>query len=121
MAAHAVVALKYNLENAKFDEGRFLNQWEWWDYFESTSQEFINKCTFLHQREDEDVSGWTDLTTDANSNFCRVYQTILTTQCLKSYVFHSTTAAPAQLGIYFLANLGGTSIQCCFIGCSGSK
>ena len=49
MAARAVVALKYNLENAKFDEGRFLNQQEWWDYFESTSQEFINKCTFLHQ------------------------------------------------------------------------
>ena len=72
MAAHAVVALKYNLENAKFDEGRFLNQQEWWDYLESTSQEFINKCTFLHHGEDEDVSSWTDLTTDANSNFCRV-------------------------------------------------
>ena len=35
MAAHAVVASKYDLENAEFDEDRFLNQQGWWDYFES--------------------------------------------------------------------------------------
>ena len=102
---HAVVASKYDLQNAEFDQDRFLNQQGWWDYLESTSWELIDKCTFLHQGEDKNVIGWTDLTAGANSNFCRVCQTIFTTQCLKSYVFHSTMAAPAQLGTYSLMNL----------------
>ena len=33
-AAHAIVDTKYNLENAEFDEGRFLNQEGWWLYLE---------------------------------------------------------------------------------------
>lgn len=32
--AHAIVDTKYNLENAEFDEGRFLNQEGWWLYLE---------------------------------------------------------------------------------------
>ena len=64
-----------------------------------------DKCTFLHLGEDENVSGWTGMTADANSSFCRVYQTISTTQHSKSYVFRSTMVAPVQLGTYFLMNL----------------
>ena len=33
-AVHAIVDTKYNLENAEFDEGRFLNQEGWWLYLE---------------------------------------------------------------------------------------
>ena len=32
--AHAIVDTKYNLENAEFDKGRFLNQEGWWLYLE---------------------------------------------------------------------------------------
>ena len=105
MAAHAVMASKYNLEDAEFDGDRFSNQQGWWEYLESTSQELIDKCTFLHLGEDENVSGWTGMTADTNSSFRRVYQTISTTQHSKSYVFRSTMVAPVQLGTYFLMNL----------------
>ena len=105
MAARAVVASKYNLEDAEFDGDRFSNQQGWWEYLESTSWELIDKCTFLHLGEDENVSGWTGMTADANSSFRRVYQTISTTQHSKSYVFRSTMVAPVQLGTYFLINL----------------
>ena len=33
--AHTMVATKYNLENAEFDEDRFSNQQGWWDHLES--------------------------------------------------------------------------------------
>ena len=33
--ACTIVAMKYDLENAEFDEGRFSNQQGWWDYLES--------------------------------------------------------------------------------------
>ena len=101
----AVVASKYNLEDAEFDGDRFSNQQGWWEYLESMSWELINKCTFLHLGEDENVSGWTGITADANSSFRRVYRTISTTQHSKSYVFCSTMVAPVQLGTYFLMNL----------------
>ena len=54
-AACLIVATKYDLENAEFDEDRFSNQQGWWDYLESTARELINKCTFLHQGEDDDI------------------------------------------------------------------
>ena len=53
--AHTMVAMKYNLENAEFDEDRFSNQQGWWDHLESGAQELIKKCTFLHQGEDSNV------------------------------------------------------------------
>ena len=99
------MASKYNLEDAEFDGDRFSNQQGWWEYLESTSWELIDKCTFLHLGEDENVSGWTGMTADANSSFRRVYQTISTTQHSKSYVFRLTMVAPVQLGTYFLMNL----------------
>ena len=33
--ACTIVATKYNLENAEFDEDRFSNQQGWWDYLKS--------------------------------------------------------------------------------------
>ena len=53
--ACTMVAMKYNLENAEFDEDRFSNQQGWWDHLESGAQELIKKCTFLHQGEDSNV------------------------------------------------------------------
>ena len=53
--ARTMVAMKYNLENAEFDEDRFSNQQGWWDHLESGAQELIKKCTFLHQGEDSNV------------------------------------------------------------------
>ena len=33
--AHTIVATKYDLESAEFDEDRFSNQQGWWDHLES--------------------------------------------------------------------------------------
>lgn len=54
-AACLIVATKYDLENAEFNEDCFSNQQWWWDYLESTAQELIDKCTFLHQGEDDNI------------------------------------------------------------------
>lgn len=54
-AACHIVATKYDLENAEVDEDHFANQQGWWEYLESTARELIDKCTFLHQGEDDDV------------------------------------------------------------------
>ena len=34
-SAHTIVAMKYNLESAEFDEDRFSNQQGWWDHLKS--------------------------------------------------------------------------------------
>ena len=54
-AACHIVATKYNLKNAEIDKDRFANQQGWWEYLETTAWELIDKCTFLHQGEDDDV------------------------------------------------------------------
>ena len=100
-AAHAVVASKYDLQNAKFWD-HFSNQQGWWEYLESMVHELIDKCTFLHQGEDENVSNWTDSTANVN-NYHRAYQITSITQHLKNYVFCFMVAL-VHSGTYFLTN-----------------
>ena len=54
-AACHIVATKYDLKNAEVDEDRFTNQQGWWEFLESTTRELIDRCTFLHQGEDDNV------------------------------------------------------------------
>ena len=60
----AIVVSKYNLEDAKFDPDWHSNQQGWWDNVQGRAWELIEKCTFLHQREDNDVSNYSNLITD---------------------------------------------------------
>lgn len=101
IAARAIVATKYDLENVDFDYDRFSNQQGWWEYLESTARELIDKSTFLHQGEDGDVGYQNSLTTGTKNHIFRVYRTISTILRSKSSVFHSTMVALMQLATYF--------------------
>ena len=62
----------------------------------------LRNAHFLHQGEDEDVSGYVDMTTNVYVHHYRVYQTTLITLHLRNCVCPSTMALPVQLEIYFL-------------------
>ena len=61
------------------------------------SWELIDKCTFLHLGEDENVSDWTGMTANANSSFRRVYREL----CVSFYYGGSSAIGnifPDELG-----------------------
>ena len=101
-AARTVVASKYNLDDAEFDPDRHSNQQGWWDDIQDRARELIEKCTFLHEGEDENVSDYTELIADAYGHRYRVYRIILITPHWKNCAYPSTTAPPVRSGIYFL-------------------
>ena len=102
--ARTIVATKYDLENAEFDEDRFSNQQGWWDYLESGARELIEKCTFLHQGEDNNVRSQCCFIAGADGRLFRVYQITLTTPHLRSFACCSTILVLMQLAIYSLTS-----------------